>query len=108
MLDEQRDVLAALAQRRRGDGDDVEPVVEVLAEAPGRDLGGEIAVRRGDDAHVRACTVLPPSGSNSPSWSTRRSFTCSCGRELADLVEEERAAVRAFAKRPSLLARSRR
>ncbi len=31
---------------------DVDAVEEVLAEAPGLRLGGEIAVRRGDDAHV--------------------------------------------------------
>ena len=31
---------------------------------------------------------------NSRSWSTRSSFACSAERHVADLVEEERAAVR--------------
>ena len=92
MIDEQRDVLAARAQRRRGDRDDVEAVEEVLAEAPGGDLGAQIAVGRGDDAHVGAARCRRRRGSYSPSCSTRRSFTCTDGRELADLVEEERAA----------------
>ena len=34
VLDQQRDVLAPLAQRRQRERDDVQPVVEVLAEAP--------------------------------------------------------------------------
>ena len=52
--DEQRNVLAPLAQRRQGDRERVEPVVEVVAEAPRRDLGGEVAMRGGDDPHVDA------------------------------------------------------
>ena len=34
------------------DRHDVEPVEEILAEAAGLHLGGEIAVGRGDEAHV--------------------------------------------------------
>ena len=49
---EERDVLAALAERRDADADHVEPVVEVLAEAPLRDRAAEVLVRRGDDADV--------------------------------------------------------
>ena len=52
VLGEQRDVLAALAQRRDPHLDHVEPVVEVLAEGAARDLGLEIAVGRGDHADV--------------------------------------------------------
>ena len=36
---------------------------------------------------------VPPTRSNSPSWSTRRSLTWVLGVMLADLVEEDRAAV---------------
>src|SRR6478752_2467312 len=45
-------VIAAGAQRRQLDRHDREPVVEVLAEPAGGDLGLEILVRRGDDADV--------------------------------------------------------
>ena len=38
VLDQQRDVVLALAQRRQVDVDDVEPVVEVLAEPALLDL----------------------------------------------------------------------
>ena len=33
---------------------------------------------------------MPPTRSNSCSWSTRRSFACSAGEQVADLVQEER------------------
>ena len=39
-------------QRRYGDRDAVEAVEEVAPEAPGLDVGREIAVGRGDEAHV--------------------------------------------------------
>ena len=52
VLDEQRDVLAPLAQRRQRDRDDVDAVEEILAERSRLDRLGEIAVRGGDDAHV--------------------------------------------------------
>ena len=92
VLDEQRDVLAALAQRRKLDREHREPVVEVLAEAPS-------AIARSRSrlvaATIRTSTLrvrVPPTRSNSPSCSTRSSLACT-RRHLADLVEEQRAAV---------------
>ena len=73
---------------------DVEPPEEVVAEPALAHRALEVAVRRGDDAEVdlhrrwcrpRRVTVF--------SSSTRSSSTCTCGRHVADLVEEERAAV---------------
>src|SRR2546430_15627333 len=52
-LGERKDILGAIAQRRDVDLEDVEPVVEVLAEGLPRDGGAQIPVRRGDDAPVR-------------------------------------------------------
>jgi hypothetical protein len=50
--DERRDVLAALAQGGHRDGDHVEPVEQVLAETPGRDLLFELLVGSGEHPHV--------------------------------------------------------
>jgi len=52
VIDEQRYVLAPVAQRDELDGHDVEAVVEVLAELPGRDRLSQITVGGGDDAYV--------------------------------------------------------
>ena len=51
-VDQDGDVVAALAQRRHVDGEDVDAVVEVVAEAAVRDHRAQVAVGRGDDAHV--------------------------------------------------------
>ena len=52
MLHEQRDVLFAIAKRRNLDGDDVQPIEQVLAELTVGDHLREIAVGGGDDADV--------------------------------------------------------
>src|SRR5262245_37184869 len=52
VLDEQRDVLAPLAERRDDEVDDVDAVEEVLAELPLGDEIAEVAVGRRDHAHV--------------------------------------------------------
>ena len=49
---EQRQVAGAFAQRREEHADDVETVIEVLAQAPLGDRFLRVAVRRRDDAHV--------------------------------------------------------
>ena len=54
VVEQLRHVLAAVAQRGHRQVDDVEPVVEVLAEVLRRDPVGEVAVGGGDHAHVDA------------------------------------------------------
>ena len=78
---EERNVLAALAERRQLDRDHAEPVVEVLAEAALRRSRprGRCAWR----ATTRTSTAIdasPPTRSNLPLSSTRRSFACASRR----------------------------
>ena len=59
MLDEQRDVFRALAQRRENDRQHVEPRVEILPKPPFVDEGEQILVRGGDNADIgRAGDIL--------------------------------------------------
>ena len=93
MADQQRHVLGVLAQRRHVDREDGEAVEQVFAEAP-----RAIAASRSRwvAAMMRTSTAIwrvPPTRSNTRSCSTRSSLTCIVGRHVADLVEEERAAV---------------
>jgi len=77
VCDEQRDVFAAAAQRRKLDGDDVEAVVEILAESLLRHQLVQIGIRRGDDPAVRRGSCRPdPRRMNSFSWITRSSLAC--------------------------------
>ena len=47
-------ILAMLAQGRHGNGVDVQAVVEVAAETSGFDLAQQVAIGRGNEAHVDA------------------------------------------------------
>src|SRR6185436_1851905 len=57
---ERNDVLLALAQRRHLHVDDVEPVVQVLAELAAVDRLFEVLVRGGDQAHVHLHRARAP------------------------------------------------
>ena len=52
IVDEQRNVLPAVSQRWQIDGDDVQPVVEVLAEPALAHQRGQVAMSGGDHADV--------------------------------------------------------
>src|SRR3990172_2308367 len=52
VLDQQRDVLLPPAERGHLDGDDVEPIEEIVAKAAGGDQIREVLVGRGDDADI--------------------------------------------------------
>ena len=85
-------VLLARAQRRHADRVDRQAVVEVLAEAPGLHLGQQVAVGGGDQAHVgvaRAPLAHPLVG---PLLQHAQQLALQLQRQLAHLVEEQRAA----------------
>ena len=72
---EEQDVIRALAQGGNSEVDHVQTVVEVLAEAPGLDLVGQIAVRRGHDPHIDPGSAwCRQPGVNWRSWTKRSSF----------------------------------
>jgi hypothetical protein len=52
VIQQERNVVAALPQGRDTDLDDVQPVIEILAECLGSDKRFEIPVRRGNQANV--------------------------------------------------------
>ncbi len=90
---QQRNVLAPLAERRHVDRHHVEPVEQVLAEPAGGDLRLELLVRRGEHAHVHrhglgAADARDHAVLQHPQHLGLRSQT-----HVADLIEEERAAV---------------
>ena len=72
---------------------DVEAVVEVLAEAPGADLLFEDAVGRGDDADVDLLRLAVADAEDDALLQRAQELHLQVQRQLADLVEEERALV---------------
>ena len=93
VLDEQGDIVGAVAQRRQDDGDDVEAVVEVIAESALADHRLEVAVRRRDDAHIDVNGFLTADAVEFLLLQDAQELDLQVLVELPDLVEEDRAAV---------------
>src|SRR5690606_20805372 len=94
VLDEQRDVAGPLAQRWDLQRDDVQAVVQVLAEVPALDLLLEIAVRRRDQPDVYLERLDATDPLELALLDRAQELDLHLDRDLADLVEEQRAAVR--------------
>ncbi len=93
VLDQQRNVAPPLAQRRQVQGDDVEPIVEVLAELPLAHQGLEVAVGGGQHADVDANRLVAAEPLDRPLLQRAQQLGLQLQRHVADLVEVERAAV---------------
>ena len=93
VLDQQRDVLVALAQRRQVDGDHVEPVEEVLAEGALLHGFGQVGVGGGDDAHVGLARLDAAERHELLLLDHPQQLGLRVERDVADLVEEDGAAV---------------
>ena len=87
------DVVAAIAQRRQRQAQRVEAVVEVGAEPAGFDVGGEVAVGRRDHADVDGELGAGTDGPDGALLEGAQELGLQAARQLADLVEEDGAAV---------------
>src|SRR5690606_12841385 len=91
---ELHDVVAALAQRGHVDRKNAEPIVEVLAESPRGDLLLEVSVRCRDDPHVDRMRAIVAHALVLVLLEHTQQLALQIQRDLPDLVEEDRAAVR--------------
>src|SRR5262249_44251159 len=89
-----RDLVAALAQRRQLHADDVQPVEEVLAEAALAHRALEVAVRGGDHARVDGHFAVTAEPRELAALQDLQELRLQARVHLGDLVEEDRAAVR--------------
>ena len=97
---EDHHVPATQAQGRHLDVHDVQPVVQVLPEASGLDVGGEVAVGRRDDADVHTFTAAAAADTlERPLLQHLKQLHLGQDGILADLVEEQRPPS-ACSKRP--------
>ena len=93
VLGEDQHVEAALAERRQGQRDDGEPVVEILAKALGRDRGAEILVGGGHDPHVGGLGAGAAEAPHGALLERGEELGLKGRGEQADLVEKEHAAM---------------
>src|SRR5216110_2476004 len=93
VLDQERQVLDLLAQPRQHDRDDVQPVVQVLAEAPRLHLGLEVLVGGREDAHVDLQGAVAADPLELALLQDAQDLGLRLRPHVADLVEEECPAV---------------
>ena len=91
--DQQRDVFAALVERRHLDVHDVQAVVEVLAELPADHQLLQIAVRGRDHAHVDRDRIGAADRADHVLLQHAQQLHLQAHRHVADLIEHQRAAV---------------
>ncbi len=89
---QRRDVLAALAQRRQAQANDVEPVHQVFAKQPLPHALVQILVRCRDDAHVGLQRCVAADAVVFAVGKHAQQAHLQVRRHVADLVEEQRAA----------------
>lgn len=94
--DQQGQVGAALAQGRDLGDERREAVPEIAAKGAGLDHRGQVAVGRGDEAHVDGLARGRTDTGDELCVDGREHLGLGGERELANLVEEERAAVRSL------------
>src|SRR5262249_9202040 len=92
-VDEERDVLAPLRERRDRELDDTQAIVEVLAEASGLDRRLKVLIRRRDEAHVDADRLVAADAFDLCLLDGAQQLRLRLERHVAALVQEERAAV---------------
>ena len=93
-LDQQREVVLALAQRRQLDGEDVEAVVEILAQLAVLHGVRGIDVGRGNDADVDGLLLPSAKAAELPLLQHAQQLDLRGRRHLRNFVEKERPAVR--------------
>ena len=91
---EVRNVLGALAQRRQAQRHDVEPEEQVLAEQALLDRDAQVLVGGRDDADIGLDRHAPADGGVLALLQHAQQPGLGFHRHVADLVEEERAALR--------------
>ena len=93
VLDEEREILGPLAERRHVKDDPAEAKVEIVPEAALVSPGGEVAVGGGDDADIDAAASARAHGADLALGQEAEERRLGLQGQLADLVEEDRAAV---------------
>ncbi len=96
MIDEQRDVLLALAQRRQCDAEDIQAVVEVGAEGSLSHQGVQIPVGGGDGAEIHLDRLVAAHARDLLFLQDAQQVGLRLQADVGNLVEKNRAALGYF------------
>src|SRR3954468_8530870 len=92
--EKRHDVLGTLPQRRDPEREDGEPVIQIFAEATFLGCLAQIAVRRGEHAHVDGSRQRATEAGDFPLLQDSEELRLQIERQFANLVEEERSFLR--------------
>jgi hypothetical protein len=90
---EQRNVFASIAEWREREANDVQAIVEVLAEPPRFDVGFNVPVRGGENSHVDGDFFARSDRTDRSLLQDAQKLYLKRRRELTDFVEQTGAAV---------------
>ncbi len=85
------DVIHAFAQRGHLDRKNIQPVKKILAECACGHGGFQIAVRRGQDAHIHGNRLATADPFNFPLLKYSQERNLNLSRKVADLIQENRS-----------------
>src|SRR5262249_29219887 len=88
VIDQERDIAPPIAKRRNVDRKNVEPIIKVLAEAAGGDLGLEVAVRGGNQSHVELAPLEGADRTEFALLDDPEELDLHVERQIANLVEK--------------------
>src|SRR5215469_12155099 len=100
VFQQQRNVLLALSEGRQGYGNDVEAVVEVLAELVLLDQPAQVGIGRRQDAHIHLNGFRSAQTHELPLLDYPKQFGLGLQADGPDLVEKNRALVCNLKKSP--------
>jgi hypothetical protein len=95
-VDQRGNVLAPLDERGNGERDHAQPVVQILAEAPGAHRGLQVLVGGGEHAHVDPDRLVAADALDLPLLERAQQLRLRLERHVATFVEKQRAAVGGF------------
>ena len=93
VVDQQWQIVDAVAQGRYVQREHVQPIVEVLAKTAGGDQRLQVLVGGGDDANARGDGGVSAEALELPFLKKPQELGLRCRRHVADFVEEQRAAI---------------
>src|SRR5262249_37714832 len=96
VIDQPRNVLLALTKRRQAHREDVQPEVEILPETRRGDLRLQVAMCRRDDPQIHLAPLSRAYRAKFLLLQQAKQLDLQFQRQIADLVEERRAAIGQF------------
>ncbi len=106
MFCQQGHVLFPLTQRRHFDGKDAEPIVQVETKAPGFGFAEEVAIGGRDKTCLHGARAVIAEALELSFLQHAQQFALQVGRDFANFITQQRAAIRQFESPHTVLDRS--